>query len=310
MKKKPSFSVVACLMGMSFLVLFSVSSYGQFDGKVASFIVADAENPNAAELELISRLEEMMFEVEVVGQNFVTDASVDGVDLVLISATVGSGTVAGNMPGLADLEIPVINWEPFLYDEQGFQADNGGEFNTREIDIIRDDHPLAAGLPEGLTTISHVEKAVSYGTPEGDAIIIAVNMENPEQVVLFGYDTGAAMAVGNAPARRVGTFLLNDVADDMTEDGWMLFDASVKWAMNHEDSASAVKQTASHAPSEFMLYNNFPNPFNPMTNISFSLPKEAEIRLSVWNSLGEKRMTLVEGTRSAGIHTVPFDASS
>ncbi len=291
---------------LSMLVLFSGVTNAQFTNTPALFIVADAANPNAAEVNIIARLENMGFSVTTLGMNETSDAAAEGMSLVLISATVSSGTVAANMPGLKDLPIPVINWEPALYDDLGFQATGTGEFNTTTIEIIKADHPLAGGLPEGPVEISYSEKGVSYGTPEGDPIIIAVNPNDPSQIVHFGYEKDAPMAVGNAPARRVGTFLLNNVADDMTDDGWALFDSSVVWAMG---LSTSVKNQSRNVPSDFVLYDNYPNPFNPVTYITFSVPIQSRVRLSVWNTLGEKVATLVEEVKPAGRYTSVFNAS-
>lgn len=114
------------------------------------------------------------------------------------------------------------------------------------------------------------------------------------------------MAVENAPARRVGTFLLNDVADDMTDDGWALFDAAVLWAMGVSTSVQDQSQTV---PSDFVLYDNYPNPFNPVTHISFSLPVQTRAQLSIWNMLGEKVATIVDEVKPAGKYTILFNAS-
>lgn len=310
MKTLKFFYIVKLIVFVSFFLLLSASSNAQFADSLALFVVANATSPNAAENEIILRLQDMEFDVEVIGQNDVSDGSTAGTALILISATVSSGTVAGNLPGLIDLEIPVINWEPFLYDSLGFQPTDEGEFNTTEIEIVNEDHPLAAGLPADIITISTIEKAVSYGVPEGDVDIIAVNSDpdSSHQALLFGYDTGAAMFTGNAPARRVGTFLLNDVADAMTEDGWALFDASVIWAMGAEEPSS-VKDLMLDIPTQFTLHDNYPNPFNPMTNIVFSIPTKAHVQLSVFNALGQKVATLVDEIRPAGNHTVIFNAA-
>ncbi|MBK8660416.1 MAG: T9SS type A sorting domain-containing protein [Ignavibacteriales bacterium] len=64
------------------------------------------------------------------------------------------------------------------------------------------------------------------------------------------------------------------------------------------------------APNTFALNQNFPNPFNPSTKISFSLATDAKVTLSVYNVLGQEVATLVNGTMSAGVHSVNFDASS
>lgn len=62
------------------------------------------------------------------------------------------------------------------------------------------------------------------------------------------------------------------------------------------------------APEKFELNQNFPNPFNPSTVISFSLPVSGDVNLSVFNSLGEKVVELVNGTMESGNHKVEFNA--
>ena len=306
MKKLQFVQVATWAVVISFVL--TVPANAQFADKLAIFVVADGTNPNAAELAIEQRLLDVEFDVIRVSQAEANDDVVVGAHLLLISATVSSGTVATNMPGLAGYEIPIIDWEPALYDELGFAAANGGEFGTMDINIVDASHPLAAGFPEGLVTITTVSKQVSFGQPLGDVNIIGDNPNDPSQVVLFGYETGAAMAVGNAPARRVGTFLLNDVADSMTDEGWALVDSTVFWAMGGATTSVSDKETA--VPTEYALSYNYPNPFNPSTTISFSVPKPSRVRLTVWNTLGERVATVVDEVRAAGEHTVRFDASS
>lgn len=60
----------------------------------------------------------------------------------------------------------------------------------------------------------------------------------------------------------------------------------------------------------FNLHQNYPNPFNPVTNISYSLPTSSEVHLEVFDLLGRKVATLVDGRELAGEHQVRFDASA
>ncbi|MGA9115307.1 MAG: FlgD immunoglobulin-like domain containing protein [Bacteroidota bacterium] len=60
-------------------------------------------------------------------------------------------------------------------------------------------------------------------------------------------------------------------------------------------------------PREFRLWQNYPNPFNPSTTIRFALPREARVRVSVYNLLGQEIRTLLEGERAAGYHTATWD---
>ncbi|MGN8225642.1 BspA family leucine-rich repeat surface protein [Gracilimonas sp. BCB1] len=63
-------------------------------------------------------------------------------------------------------------------------------------------------------------------------------------------------------------------------------------------------------PDEFELNQNYPNPFNPTTVIRYGVPQSSEVRLEVFDMLGRKVATLVNGERQrAGWHQVNFDAS-
>ena len=62
-------------------------------------------------------------------------------------------------------------------------------------------------------------------------------------------------------------------------------------------------------PKPFELAQNFPNPFNPATEIQFSLPRKCDVKLEVFNILGQRIATLVNRPMEAGYHTATFDGS-
>ena len=72
---------------------------------------------------------------------------------------------------------------------------------------------------------------------------------------------------------------------------------------------SEVQVTVS-GPMTFDLAQNFPNPFNPTTSITYNVPESGQVTLSVFNTLGQQVALLANGIVTAGSHTVTFNAKS
>ncbi|NUQ42536.1 MAG: T9SS type A sorting domain-containing protein, partial [Calditrichaceae bacterium] len=60
-------------------------------------------------------------------------------------------------------------------------------------------------------------------------------------------------------------------------------------------------------PNEFTLYQNHPNPFNPITTIQFALPEPREVEIAVYNLAGQKIAVLASGVMEAGFHQTTWD---
>lgn len=67
---------------------------------------------------------------------------------------------------------------------------------------------------------------------------------------------------------------------------------------------------SSDIPSEFNISQNFPNPFNPVTQIEFGVPENSAVTLKVYNIMGQEVVTLVNENLNAGNHRAQFDATS
>jgi hypothetical protein len=76
-----------------------------------------------------------------------------------------------------------------------------------------------------------------------------------------------------------------------------------------EDFISGVNQKNPNViAKDFYLEQNYPNPFNPSTSIAFALAQAGSVKLQIFNALGQKVATLVNGKMPAGPHSITWDA--
>jgi hypothetical protein len=80
----------------------------------------------------------------------------------------------------------------------------------------------------------------------------------------------------------------------------------VVW-LNNE--TTDIKKFETVMPTTYALHQNFPNPFNPVTKIQFGLPNDGNVRLSIYNTIGQEIKVLINQQLSAGKYSVDFDAS-
>jgi spore coat protein H len=102
---------------------------------------------------------------------------------------------------------------------------------------------------------------------------------------------------------------MTDISMARIPNGTGSFVTSTATFCANNDGANDVSDEDVQLPTICRLLQNYPNPFNPGTTISFTLPQNQLVQLEVFNLLGMRIATLVNGRLSAGSHTVTFDAS-
>ena len=79
---------------------------------------------------------------------------------------------------------------------------------------------------------------------------------------------------------------------------------------NSLEVPSAIDDVNEHIPTGFNIYKNYPNPFNPTTEIRYDIPRPANVRITVYDTIGRQVQTLVNAETTPGQYTVTFDASN
>jgi len=79
---------------------------------------------------------------------------------------------------------------------------------------------------------------------------------------------------------------------------WVVYMTPVEWE-EVEDGAQL--------PQEFDLRQNYPNPFNPATVIEYALPRASQVKIQIYNILGQRVRNLVDELQEAGYKAIPWD---
>ncbi|MEO8232246.1 MAG: T9SS type A sorting domain-containing protein [Ignavibacteriota bacterium] len=141
----------------------------------------------------------------------------------------------------------------------------------------------------GVNCFSPTLDSIATTPPLGDPLEPGDTLITSLHVVALTNDGTANVQI------QIGTFLNQTVRTSID------FTARVN-PVSVEDERTTVK--------DFYLQQNYPNPFNPSTKINFGLKKAGNVEITVYNILGNKVATLLNGYKPAGNHSVSFDASN
>lgn len=129
------------------------------------------------------------------------------------------------------------------------------------------------------------------------------------EIVRNGLVVASVTSLGNDANGHDYSWLDRDVENN-TQYSYALITVSLNGEREELATASATPTGNSNLPLEFALSPAYPNPFNPTTSISYSLPEAAQVLLQIFDVNGREVATLVNGTMNAGLHSVTFDAAN
>ena len=193
------------------------------------------------------------------------------------------------------------------------QIDLNTHTPTGMVYDVAGDFPTAAGIAGGLFTM--------IGFVPGTASIGGILQGTPDN--LFVYDVSCAgedifgeligNTSGSLPPSQSAGFILRlfasladttfsgalQIATNVPDQPLVTIPVTLQVVVGIEDEATL--------PAAYALSRNYPNPFNPTTTIDYQLPEAAEVRLAIYNLLGQQVRTLVAARRPAGRYKAQWD---
>ncbi len=130
-----------------------------------------------------------------------------------------------------------------------------------------------------------------------------------EQGILYSFMAGDSTGSGQkqvspGSAQRLALATYETVLDNYSETSSAEIAA---WFLGKTYVSSRPEELDASVPNKFALHQNYPNPFNPNTTISYDLPEQSIVSLTIYDILGREVKTLVNGARVMGKHTAIWD---
>jgi chitinase len=129
----------------------------------------------------------------------------------------------------------------------------------------------------------------------------------PPMIITLDDSASIALKCQYAKNKGLAGVMIWELSQDVIGQRQPLLDAVGTQMMSVTGIVAANSESL---PAEFILYDNYPNPFNPETHFEFRISNSGFVSLKVYDVLGRDVTTLVNSMHEAGIHTAHWDASS
>jgi subtilisin family serine protease len=243
-----------------------------------------------------------------------------GIDIICADDIDDRGDI--NMNGIVnEISDAVVFTNYFIHGLAAFVINQEGQIAATDVN--------ADGVVLSVADLTYlIRLIIGDAIPYTKTIPVTVEYDNEDGILSVNREMGAACVVikGNAnPVNLTGNMEMryaydseNDVTrvllysmerDRKIEGEFLDLNGTLIEIEVATYEGSMVKLVSSHLPEEFVLYQNKPNPFNPITDFMFILPVASNVTLEIYNITGQRVTTVVEDHFEAGAHTVRWDGS-
>ena len=159
-----------------------------------------------------------------------------------------------------------------------------------------------------------ISRAVEYKLDETNKTATLV-WEYKNDPVIYSSAMGSVQRLDNGnTVIGWGVNMTNNVQiTEVTNIGKKVFEIEIPYTWSYRSFRFNVQSVALNEniteSYNYTLFQNFPNPFNPITTINYSIPIESSVNLIVYNAIGEKVRDLVSGIKRPGDYSVDFNAA-
>ena len=287
--------------------------------EIMKFIVVNEEDP--VTWSLSGGANASLFNINQNGDVSFKSPAVEGTYVVVVRAT-------DSAENFTDVTLTVIvgDEDPIGEDEFEIPDDVSDLFKDINVDFNEDDFELqlkVETLPVGTKMFAFVAVIVSDSSKTtGSGQILNDEFANPD-IIILSEDDGTSNEIIltkekiDAALLEAGIFAGQTVTLKWTlratgDDFVKYAPVSAELKVTRDDNAPNPVSIEDEVelPSEITLNQNYPNPFNPSTSIRFSLPASDLVTIQVYSITGQLVATLLNENRSAGWHTVNFDAAN
>ena len=184
-----------------------------------------------------------------------------------------------------------------------FEVFNSGQKGSKIRVTVDNNSAELRGLQIELTSSVLPEKLDVWSLPDASGLKVAWKRNDFNKIVILVYADGAkVMKSGSA---SYVTIVVPNVTREQILGAEPKVIASIKnisYDVNYD-----VTEASGIVPLNYMLYQNYPNPFNPGTKIEFEVPEYSNVKLIIWNSLGQKVKEIYSGAVDPNRYSVYWD---